>query len=96
MTHFETEVIREVITALLDARDFLGYQLAHANNCMTDKQLDEIAEQYLKRKTYTIEDLRERIRVLKSLIGDRVDADVISTVFRCDYEKVYKAINEKK
>ena len=49
MTHFETEVIREVITAL-HARDFLGYQLSHAKGHMTDKQLDEIAEQYLKCK----------------------------------------------
>ena len=45
-------------------------------------------------QTYTTEDLRERVRVLKSLIGDKVDADVVSTVFRCDYEKAAEIINE--
>jgi len=93
MTRSETEVIREVIVALLDARDFLAYQITHAKGHMTDKQLDEIATQYLKCKTYTIEDLKKRVDVLRSLIGDKVDVDVISTVFQCDYKQAIEVLN---
>jgi hypothetical protein len=40
------DVAQEVIGALLDARDFLGYQLSHANGCMSEVDLNEIADPY--------------------------------------------------
>jgi hypothetical protein len=40
------DVAQEVIGALLDARDFLGYQLSHANGCMSEVDLNEIADRF--------------------------------------------------
>jgi len=44
------EVIKNAIINLLEARDFLGHQLAHAIGMMTEEDLDFIADQYLDDK----------------------------------------------
>jgi hypothetical protein len=88
-----SNVARDAIIALLDTRDFLGYQLSHANGGMDDAQLEEIAQKYLKTTTLSPKLLREKVQALRKLIGDRfVDVDVVSTVFRCDIEQAREAL----
>jgi hypothetical protein len=93
-------VVEEAIRALLDARDFLGYQLSHANGNMTDAELDEIADEYLHPPVKRIPgDLRERIRVLKAVLGysaDRLDSEAISLIFRCTLDDAMTALRELK
>lgn len=87
----EIQIIREAIVALIHSRDFLGYQLSHANGGMDDAQLDEIATEYLVERHYTDEDLHTRLVVLKQLVGERLDVEAAATMLQCGVEQVLKA-----
>ncbi len=87
----EIQVIREAIVVLIRNREFLGYQLSHANGGMDDAQLDEIAAEYLVERHYTDEDLRGRLKILRQLVGDRLDAETASTMLQCSLDQVLKA-----
>ena len=89
----QREVARKAIVALLDARDFLAYQLTHANGGMTDEQLDEIAKRYVgHNKGLDEEELQAAVVELASLISDRLDAEVISTVFSCKINQASRVL----
>jgi hypothetical protein len=59
---------------------------------MTDEELEEITSQYLHRVSWEDPALRDRVQVLRELIGDRLDADVLSTVFRCSAEQAARVL----
>jgi hypothetical protein len=98
MTNFPdtVSVAKEVIAQLLRARDFLGYQLSHANGGMTDEQLEEIAEEYLDEANETDEQLAPKVAALLCLIGDRCGAEVVGTVFRCTIEQAARVLAQIK
>ena len=77
-------VVRRAIVALLDAREFLGYQLTHAQGAIDDAELDDIADKYLRQDSWSDDELANDVAALAEIISDRLDADVISTVFACD------------
>ena len=86
------EVARAAIVALIDARDFLAYQLSHAQGGMTDEQLDAIADEYLRHETWVDAELQLQIRALAELIPDRLDAETVSTIFACDIEQASRVL----
>ena len=86
MMFSERQVACDALEQLLRVRDFLGYQLSHANGLMDDKTFKEIEDEYLKRPaTPDLALLVSRARVLSRLISPkRLDSDVLSTVLDCD------------
>ena len=85
MTKKEQQIISDVIISLLNDRDFLGYQLSHANSGMTDEQLDEIASKYyIKNKMMSYDTLLEKSLTLHNLLGDKLDCDNLSVMLGCD------------
>lgn len=88
MTAFEIHVIRNAILKMLRQRDFLGYQLSHANGGMDDEQLEEIAQEYLGEITYTDADLVARLRVLRGLLGEALDPGAASTMLQCGINRL--------
>lgn len=87
-----SNVARKAIIALLDARDFLAYQLSHANGSIDDAELDRIADQYLRHETWNDQALATEVAELAELIPDRLDAEVVSTVFACDPEQASRVL----
>ncbi len=89
------EVSREAMLSLLDTRDFLGYQLAHAKHSISSEEFRAIASEFLAR-IQPVEPalLVSKTRALIQLIGDRADSDIVSTVFNCDLEEAEVAIGE--
>lgn len=79
-------VARRALVALIDAREFLGYQLSHANGGIDDETLEEFATRYLRHELWDAAKLEEAVEELASLIPDRLDADVVATVFACDVD----------
>jgi ferredoxin-thioredoxin reductase catalytic subunit len=90
MTDHEIQIIREAIVALIRHREFLGYQLCHANGGMDDDQLEEIAKKYLAERHYPDDDLHDRLVVLKQLVGE-LDPEVAATMLQCPIEQVLNA-----
>lgn len=86
-------VVHDAIVGLLDARDFLGYQLAHANGEMDDAELAELSKTYLIECKFTDEQLAERVAVLAAIINERMDADVVATAFRCRYGQAHRVLS---
>jgi hypothetical protein len=86
------EVARKAIVALLDARDFLAYQLSHANGGMDDTELEQLAQEYLRREAWDDEQLCDSVAELAELIPDRLDADVIMTVFACNVDQASRVL----
>jgi ABC-type transport system involved in cytochrome c biogenesis ATPase subunit len=76
------EVVKDAIINLLEVRDFLGHQLAHAIGMMTEEDLDFIADQYLDdkkkwREAYTTHDLQQHATTLFHILGDKLDLEII-------------------
>jgi hypothetical protein len=88
------DVAQEVIGALLDARDFLGYQLSHANGCMSEVDLNEIADRHLTVRSCTDAELARKTIILAGLIPGRVDVDVVATVFRCEIVQAGRVLRD--
>jgi len=90
---FELAVVREALLRLLDARDFLGYQLARANGAISGVEFKKIAKRYLREPGKTDADqLREKVHVLTQLIGERVDSDTVAVAFHCHLDEAEAAL----
>lgn len=88
-------LVSRIITSLLDNRDFMSYQLTHAKGHMSDKELDKIATRYFNKKKFTNKEIKDGIKILRELIGNKVDADIISTIFRIDFNKAISFVKEQ-
>lgn len=87
------EVARRALVALLEARDFLGYQLTHANGGMTDEQLEEIASEYLTPKSARSDaEVIADARALRAILGARLDIDALSTMLGVPVEQALRAM----
>lgn len=91
-------VFRLSLRNLLDARDFLGYQLSHANGGMTDDEMEKISSKYLRNSllgsAWEENTLKTYVAVLARLIPDRLDAEVINTIFHYPVELASKLLVE--
>ncbi len=95
----KNKIIGDLIKAILDQRDFMSYQLSHANGCMSERDMDEICEKYCTKNTLSDDELFERAKVAKELLGDKLDCDNLSIMLKCDVERTMKImmkIMEKK
>jgi hypothetical protein len=88
-------VAKEAILSLLDERDSLGMQLSHANGDISEEALDELLTARAA-KTCAIDPgtLAQKTARLAVLIKDRIDADVVATIFNCDLEQARTALRE--
>lgn len=77
-------VAKDAIKALLDNRDFLGYQLSYAKGNINDDQMDELASLYLAEVPFNMAELVEKSIILAWLIPEQIDADIIATIFKCE------------
>jgi hypothetical protein len=88
-------VSREAMLSLLDTRDFLGYQLAHAKGTIGIEEFRAIASDFLARiQPVDPQVLASKTRALIQLIGTRADSDTVSTVFSCELDEAEAAIVE--
>jgi hypothetical protein len=86
-------VAKEALLNLLDARDFLGYQLSYANGGMDKETFDAIAAKYLYSVAPTMGDLADRIEVLLDLLPpERLDADAVSVMLNCGIDQAEGAL----
>jgi len=84
---FIQETLKIIINNLNDDREYLGLQLALAQGIISEKLFERECSVYLARNKFPHNDLVERAKVLHKLIGDRLDAEVIRTSFRCTIEE---------
>ena len=95
MTHRDEEadsgmtdksLMRRAILGLLDAREFLGYQLTHANGGMSEDQLNDIADEHFTKREalWTEASIVAVTKELAGLIPDRLDSELISEITGCD------------
>lgn len=80
------------IQALTDQNDFLGYQLAAERGAVSEAQLDEIAEDYLRPQTWNLDTLVRHATFLAALVPDRFDSELVETVFKCGSSLAHQAL----
>ncbi|MBM3983055.1 MAG: hypothetical protein FJ304_22835 [Planctomycetes bacterium] len=87
------EVAREALFSLLENRDFLGYQLAHANGSLSDQEMDAIADAFFGTAPVFDESaVARKAAFLAGIIQERLDPELVSTVFRCELGQAERAI----
>jgi len=82
--HTPLSVAAQAIRSLIDENEFLGYQLAAERGAVSEEQLEELSKQYLKHHKWRMEDLVHQISLLVQVVPDRVDSELVGTVFHCD------------
>lgn len=87
-----TQIASEVILSLLDDRDYLGYMVGHARGQIDDTTMEELTSERLQLSDTENAALVHKVAVLAALIGDRIDSELVATVFRCDVIKAIQAI----
>lgn len=91
------DVLRDAFEAVLDARDFLGLQLSLAQGSIPEEAFEGHALPYLRRQVENQYGpaLVHRVRVLAAVLPPgRFDADVVSTMLRCDFTVAQRLIRE--
>jgi hypothetical protein len=84
---FIEETLRIVINNINDDREYLGLQLGLAQGLISERTYKKERVVYLIRSKFSHIDLVERSKILKKLIGDRLDSEIIKTAFRCTIEE---------
>jgi len=86
-------LLPDIISNLLDNRDFLGYQLSFCKGNLTESQFEEIKHEYLTSiKTYDVNNLAYYVLLLMKNTSIVFDADQISTMFKCDLDVAEEAL----
>lgn len=84
-------IVRKAFMALLENRDFLGYQLDLALGNMSEEVFcNEVANCYLKQTHQP--DLEKDPRLLAELeaaLEMKLDAELISLIFNCEIEDAF-------
>ena len=85
-------VAKEAINSLLDDRDALGYMIENARGNITDEDLTELLAPI--EVITPIEDgaLRPKVLALAALVGERIDAELVSVAFRCDFAQADRVL----
>ena len=91
------EIIKKTVFALVDIRDFLGYQLNHAWGNIPDKHFNEIEKKYLKpaQKIDHDELVKGIFILIKYLdIDPEKEIELIGDIFNCNYPAIHDAIKD--
>ena len=91
---FIEETLRIAINNINDDREHLGLEYSLSLGFITQSTFEEARAQYLIRSNISHQELVERAKVLKKLIGDRLNSEIIKTAFRCTIEEADKAFAE--
>lgn len=93
---FIEDTLRIVINNINDDREHLGLQLALAQGMISQRTFEKERAGYLIRSNFPYTELVERARILKKLIGDRLNTEIILTSFRCTIEEAAEVFEELK
>jgi hypothetical protein len=89
-------IINKTLSLLLRNRDFLGHQLNYKSGNLTDKEFEELIQEYLPPTIeYNLSDLDNEVRRLMYISGLTFNADQLSVMFNCeidDAEQVLTAL----
>jgi len=90
------DVARETILSLLNTLEFLGYQLSRAEGLMTEEQFEkEIVPEYMVKSSNGDSELPEKVRLLSIILGaEKLDGEVVSTVFHCGPDRAIEILKE--
>lgn len=95
--HEILRAVQRAILALADERDFLGYQLSHAHGMVDDERFEELVEHYLpKSAKFERDKALSTVFFVSLLAPDRVDADFVAAICRCDVDKALSLIEATK
>lgn len=91
------DIVRKVIIALIEARDFLGYQLSHAKGMISDDEMVKITRLYTAnlRVPKNPQQVAEELVVIERLMernGNPLDVDLVATMFRCSADVAIEAM----
>jgi hypothetical protein len=83
----------DVVLSLLDAREFMAYQLSYANGCMAQERYDEIVSRFLGDYRYMSDQtLASKCAVLYAFIPERLDSDVVAAAFKVEATQAARAL----
>lgn len=86
-------VARDAILSLVENRDFLGFQLAHANGAMSDGDMDIIADKFLSGpRVFDETEVARKAAFLAGIVPEKFDAELVSLVFHCELDEAERAI----
>jgi hypothetical protein len=83
---------KNALLGLIDARDFLGFQLSQAAGTMPDEAFEALADKYLQTCDWNESRLTDLVEALVHLLGDRVDSDLVSVAFKCEIDVAERAL----
>ena len=86
-------LINEIVNNLLEARNFLGFQLDYALNNLTESQFNQISDEHFsKQNVYTEDELLDFIKQILSVLSIEFTSDDIATMLNCDMNLVQKIV----
>lgn len=89
----EKIIISDIISALLENRDFLGHQLSYAEGIITGEEIKTIEDNYFSKiGSESDEMLLPKLKVLYRLVRNKIDADVISVALRCEFDQAERLL----
>lgn len=89
----EKIIISEIISALLENRDFLGHQLSYAEGIITGEEIKTIEDNHFSKiGLESDETLLPKLKVLYRLIRNKIDGDVISVALRCEFDQAERLL----
>ena len=89
----EKIIISDIISALLENRDFLGHQLSYAEGIITGEEIKTIEDNYFSKVGLESDEiLLPKLKVLYRLVRNKIDADVISVALRCEFDQAERLL----
>lgn len=89
----EKIIISDIISALLENRDFLGHQLSYAEGIITGEEIKTIEDNYFSKVGLESDEiLLPKLKVLCRLVRNKIDADVISVALRCEFDQAERLL----
>jgi len=89
--------ITSLILAIVDARDFMSYQLSRAHGYITRKEYNNAIKKYKESIGKEGDDiLVTRCKILYELFGNCLDIDIICTCLKCDFVQAFRVYREVK
>lgn len=83
--------VREIVRALVRERESLSLQLSHAKGLLDEAEFEQHIDHYLI-EPHPVEEMDRKAAVLAMIVPDRVDSELVSTVFSCTFEDAEAAL----
>jgi hypothetical protein len=86
------DVASEALQSLLDDRDYLGYMVEHAKGRISNEVMDALVAEHVESRPIADDELRRKVLILAGLVGERLDTELVSAVFRCDFDQADRVL----